>query len=167
MSRVCPAGRQPEGVSDRLNLMSALSPKTEPRSSARRDRSDGRFEPARLDWRRNDGPGCWGYTNLLPASPAPNLTPKCTGPRSGPLRVRMEARQRWMASTRVSSRTWLIRKEYVRRKPPRNDMGEDIKPQLLAETWARGSIPARIARRRYLDAILRDCALRRKRADFV
>ena len=38
-------------------------------------------------------------------------TPKCTGPRSGPLRVRIEARQRWMASTRVSSRTWLVRKD--------------------------------------------------------
>jgi hypothetical protein len=36
-------------------------------------------------------------------------TPKCTGPRSGPLRVRIEARQRWMASTRVSC-TWLVRK---------------------------------------------------------
>ena len=38
-------------------------------------------------------------------------TPKCAGPRSGPLRVRIKARQRWMASTRVSSRTWLVRKE--------------------------------------------------------
>src|ERR1700726_1944766 len=34
-------------------------------------------------------------------------TPKCTGPKSGPLRVRIEARKRWMASTKVSS-TWSV-----------------------------------------------------------
>src|SRR5437879_10521497 len=34
-------------------------------------------------------------------------TPNCTGPRSGPFRVRIEARQRWVASARVSSMVWL------------------------------------------------------------
>jgi hypothetical protein len=33
-------------------------------------------------------------------------TPNCTGPRTGPFRVRIEARLRWVASARVSRRSW-------------------------------------------------------------